>query len=44
MLTIMCMLGNYWSKHYFNFTENDVWNYGLLGVFFARIFGINWLE
>lgn len=41
---VICILGNYWAKNYFHFTENEIYEYGLVGIFFARIFGKDWLE
>jgi len=43
-LTIIALLGNHWAKNYFHFTENEIYEYGLVGIFFARIFGKDWLE
>ena len=43
-LTIIALLDNYWAKHYFHFTEDEIYEYGLVGIFFARIFGKDWLE
>lgn len=44
MITLISILGNYWAKHYFHLSENEILKYGLIGVFFARIFGTNWFE
>ena len=44
MITIMCILGNYWAKHYYHFSEDEIYEYGLIGIFFARIFGSDWLK
>lgn len=43
-LIVIVILGNHWAKNYFHFTEDEIYEYGLVGIFFARIFGIDWLE
>ena len=43
-LIVIDILGNHWAKNYFHFTEDEIYEYGLVGIFFARIFGIDWLE
>lgn len=43
-LIVICALGNHWAKTYFHFTEDEIYEYGLVGIFFARIFGKDWLE
>ena len=43
-ITIICILGNHWAKNYFHLTEDEIYEYGLVGIFFARIFGTDWLE
>lgn len=44
MITLMIILGNYWAKNYFHFTEEEIYEYGVIGIFFARIFGADWLK
>lgn len=44
ILSLICILGDYWAKNYYNFSEEEVYEYGLVGIFFARIFGNDWLE
>ena len=44
MLTFICIFGNYWAKNYFHFSEEEIYKYGLVGIFFARIFGTDWLK
>ena len=44
MITIMCILGNYWAKHYYHMPEHEIYKVGLIGVFFARIFGSDWID
>ena len=43
-LTIIAILGNYWAKNYFHMTEDEIYEVGLIGVFFARIFGGGWFK
>ena len=40
----MCILGNYWAKNYFHWTEHEICEFGLIGAFFARIFGSDWIR
>lgn len=40
----MCVLGYRWAKHYYHLSKNEIYKYGLLGIFFSRIFGTDWLE
>ncbi len=46
MITIIIMgvLGKHWGEKYFHFSEEEMFNYGYLGCFFARIFGTGWLN
>ena len=43
-LIIIGVLGDYWAKNYFHFSEDEIYEYGLVGIFFARIFGTDWLR
>lgn len=46
MITIIILgiLGKHWGEKYFHFSEEEMFDYGYLGCFFARIFGTGWLN
>lgn len=43
-IIIICVLAEHWAKNFFHFTEDEIYEYGLFGIFFARIFGTDWIK
>lgn len=44
MITIMCLLGWHWNKKYYHLSESEIYKCGLIGIFFAHVFGGGWLH